>query len=192
VINLPNFTLISKCKFISQAAAVARHLDWWPSHRGMKSLGVTLMYRRSSRKCRGRSVELVERQNYIRRNVTSAHTTERCDGEESRRICALWPWCAYASRVDKRKENDGHLHASVSIWKNSSRRAISICAIIFARKHSFHKSDSTRYYNRSIINRVNRLLQCYALSAIANTRVRCDIWYYLPRDVSFYVQHSGP
>lgn len=157
----------------------------------MKSLGVTLMYRRSSRKCRGRSVDYVERQNYIRGNVTSAHTTERCDDEESRRICALWPWYAYANRVDKGKGNDGHLHTSVRIWKNSSRHAISIRAILFARKYSFHKSDSTGYYNRSIINRVNRLLQCYALSVIANTHVRCDIRRYLPRDVSFYMQHSG-
>lgn len=74
----------------------------------MKSLGVTLMYRRSSRKCRGRSVDYVERQSYIRGRRECNERTQR-NIVMAKKVIEFVPmhFGAYANRVDKGKENDG-------------------------------------------------------------------------------------
>jgi len=79
----------------------------------MKSLGVTLMYRRSSRKCRGRSVDHVERQSYIRcRREYNERSQKRFDGEESCRIRIYAFWLCY---VDIRE------------WQIKRKKMIGIC-----------------------------------------------------------------
>lgn len=93
----------------------------------MKSLGVTLMYRCSSRKCRGRSVDYVERQSYIRgrrecnehahRNILMAKKVAESVAMHFGHVTA---WMC--EMVDKRKERTIGICMQVSVSEGSITR----------------------------------------------------------------------